>query len=55
MPARGDLIKMVFGGLALLVIGLLVGRTIPQAPAVEAVSVTFPGGGAVELTTAPRR
>ena len=51
MPARGDLIKMVFGGLALLVIGLLAGRAIPQAPTVEAVSVTFPGGGAVELTT----
>ena len=51
MPGRGDLIKIVFGGVALLVIGLLVGRTIPQAPAEEAVSVTFPGGGAVVLAT----
>ena len=51
MPGRSDLIKMVFGGVVLLVIGLLVGRTMPQAPVVEAVSVTFPGGGAVELPT----
>ena len=51
MPAGGDLIKIVFGGVALLVIGLLVGRTIPQAPAVEAVTITFPAGGAVVLET----
>ncbi len=51
MPGRSDLIKIVFGGVALLVIGLLVGRTIPQTPAVEAVSITFPAGAAVELTT----
>ena len=51
MPERGDLVKIIFGGLALLVIGLLVGRTIPQAPAVEAVAVTFPGGGSVTLET----
>ena len=51
MPDRGGLIKIVFGGAALLVIGLLIGRVIPQAPAVQAVRITFPGGGAVELTT----
>ena len=51
MPGRGDLIKMVFGGVALLAIGLLVGRTMPQAPAVEAVSITFPGGASMELET----
>ena len=51
MPDRGDLIKMVFGGVVLLGIGFLVGRTMPQAPAVQAVGITFPGGGSVDLET----
>ena len=51
MPKRGDLIKIVFGGVALLAIGLLVGRTMPQTPEVQAVSITFPGGDPVDLDT----